>query len=75
LLTLLNWIELGEKVIFGPDILDDVEATVRCMQDNLRTTIMEHFDLEFARDPRSVHFGISTDGFHPYSTDSSPSSG
>jgi hypothetical protein len=34
--TSLNWIELGEKVIFGPDIIDDAEATVCHIQDNLR---------------------------------------
>jgi hypothetical protein len=36
--TLLNWIELGEKVICGPDIVDEVEATVHCIQGNLRAT-------------------------------------
>jgi hypothetical protein len=35
-LTPLNWIELGEKVIFGPDIVDEAEATVHHIQDNLR---------------------------------------
>jgi hypothetical protein len=34
--TPLNWIELGEKVIFGPDIIDEVEATVHRIQDNLK---------------------------------------
>jgi hypothetical protein len=34
--TPLNWIELGEKVIFGPDIIDEAEATVRHIQDNLK---------------------------------------
>jgi hypothetical protein len=24
--TPLNWIELGEKVIFGPDLIDEAEA-------------------------------------------------
>jgi hypothetical protein len=32
---------------------------------------LDHFDPKFARDPRSVHLGLSTDGFHPHSTDSS----
>jgi hypothetical protein len=36
--TLLNWIELGEKVIFGPDFIEEVEATVRHIQDNLKAT-------------------------------------
>jgi hypothetical protein len=35
--TPLNWIEPGEKVIFGPDIIDEAEATVRHIQDNLKT--------------------------------------
>jgi hypothetical protein len=34
--TPLNWIELEEKAIFGPDIVDEVEATVRRIQDNLK---------------------------------------
>jgi hypothetical protein len=35
--TLLNWIELGEKPTFGSDIVDEGEATVRRIQDNLKT--------------------------------------
>jgi hypothetical protein len=34
--TLLNWIELGEKAIFGPDLVEEAEATVRRIQDNLK---------------------------------------
>jgi hypothetical protein len=34
----LNWIELGEKVIFGPDLVEEAEATVHCIQDNLKST-------------------------------------
>jgi hypothetical protein len=33
---LLNWIEPGEKVIFGPDIVAEAEAMVRRIQDNLK---------------------------------------
>jgi hypothetical protein len=33
---------------------------------------LDLFDPEFARNPRSAHLGLSTDDFHPYSTDSSP---
>jgi hypothetical protein len=36
--TPLNCIELGEKVIFGPDIVDEAEATVHHVQDNLKAT-------------------------------------
>jgi hypothetical protein len=31
---------------------------------------LDRFDPEFARDPRSVHLSLSTDGFQPYSSDS-----
>jgi hypothetical protein len=34
--TPLNWIEPGEKVIFGPDIVEEAEAAVCRIQDNLR---------------------------------------
>jgi hypothetical protein len=32
----LNWIELGEKVIFGPNLVKEAEATIRHIQDNLK---------------------------------------
>jgi hypothetical protein len=32
----LNCIEPGEKVIFGPDIVDEAEAMIHHIQDNLR---------------------------------------
>jgi hypothetical protein len=31
-----NWIEPIEKVIFGPDLVEEDEATVCCIQDNLK---------------------------------------
>jgi hypothetical protein len=34
--TPLNWIELGEKVIFGPDLVEEAEATIHRIQDNLK---------------------------------------
>jgi hypothetical protein len=34
--TPLNWIEPGEKAIFGPDIVVEAEATVRHIQENLK---------------------------------------
>jgi hypothetical protein len=34
--TLLNWLEPGEKVIFGPDLVDEAEATVHRIQNNLK---------------------------------------
>jgi hypothetical protein len=33
---LLNWIEPREKVIFGPDIAEEAEATVHRIQENLK---------------------------------------
>jgi hypothetical protein len=36
--TPLNWIEPGEKMISGPDLNKEVEATVSRIQDNLRAT-------------------------------------
>jgi hypothetical protein len=35
----LNWIEPGEKAIFGPDLIDEAEVTVRCIQDNLKAAM------------------------------------
>jgi hypothetical protein len=29
---------------------------------------LDHFDLEFARDPRSARLGLSIDGFQPYNS-------
>jgi hypothetical protein len=34
--TLLNSIELGEKAIFGPDLIDEAEAIVHRIQENLK---------------------------------------
>jgi hypothetical protein len=31
---------------------------------------LDRFDSEFAKDPRSVRLGLSTDGFQPYYSDS-----
>jgi hypothetical protein len=36
--TPLNWIKPGVKVIFGPDIVEEAEAIVRHIQDNLKAT-------------------------------------
>jgi hypothetical protein len=36
--TTLNWIELGENVIFGPNLIYEAEATIRHIQDNLKAT-------------------------------------
>jgi hypothetical protein len=34
--TPLNWIEPGEKVIFGQDLVQEAELTVRRIQENLK---------------------------------------
>jgi hypothetical protein len=34
--TPLDWIEPGEKVIFGPDLIDEAKATASHIQDNLK---------------------------------------
>jgi hypothetical protein len=34
--TPLNWIEPGEKAIFGPDLIDEAEAIVCRIQENLK---------------------------------------
>jgi hypothetical protein len=36
--TPLNWIELGVKVIFRPDIIEEAESIVRRIQENLKAT-------------------------------------
>jgi hypothetical protein len=53
--TPLNWIEPGEKVIFGPDIVDEAVAMVCRIQDNLKVaksrqesyTNKRHLPLQF----------------------------
>jgi hypothetical protein len=34
--TPLNWIEPREKVIFGPDLVEEAKSIVRCIQENLK---------------------------------------
>jgi hypothetical protein len=36
--TLLNWIDPGEKVIFGPNLVEEAAAIVHRIQDNLKAT-------------------------------------
>jgi hypothetical protein len=36
--TPLNWIEPGEEVIFGPDLVEEAKATICRIQDNLKAT-------------------------------------
>jgi hypothetical protein len=34
--TPLNWIKTGEKVVFGPNLVEEAKATVHRIQDNLK---------------------------------------
>jgi hypothetical protein len=34
--TPLNWIEPGQKVIFGPDLVEEAESIVHRIQENLK---------------------------------------
>jgi hypothetical protein len=36
--TPLNWIELGEKAIFGLNLIDEAKMAVRRIQENLKAT-------------------------------------
>jgi hypothetical protein len=36
--TPLSWIEPGEKVIFGPDLVVEAEATIHRIKNNLKAT-------------------------------------
>jgi hypothetical protein len=60
---LMRWHKEGIRDSEDPDImLHPVDAEV--------CHALDHFDPEFATDPRSVRLGLSTDGFHPSSSDS-----
>jgi hypothetical protein len=58
--TPLNWIEPEEKAIFGPNIVDEAEATVRRIQENLKVTKLCQESYANKRH-RPLHFEI---GFH-----------
>jgi hypothetical protein len=60
--TLLNWIELGEKVIFGPDIVEEAEAIVCRIQDNLKA-VKSHQETYANKRSRPLKF---EDGNHVY---------
>jgi hypothetical protein len=36
--TPVNWIELGEKHIFGLDLVEEAKGTVYCIHENLKAT-------------------------------------
>jgi hypothetical protein len=60
--TLLNWIEPGEKVIFGPDLVEEAEATVHRIQDNLKAA-KSHQETYANKRRRPLEF---KDGNHVY---------
>jgi hypothetical protein len=58
----MRWHKEGIRDSEDPDIIShhaDAEAW----------HALDHFDLEFAKDPRSVRLGLSTDDFQPYNSD------
>jgi hypothetical protein len=61
----MRWHNEGKRESKDPDIMS-------YPADRVAWQALDCFDPEFARDPRSVHLDLSTDGFHPYSTDSHP---
>jgi hypothetical protein len=40
--TLLFWSETGERKVFGPDVLQEVEKQVRMVRENLRVAQSRH---------------------------------
>jgi hypothetical protein len=53
--TPLNWIELGEKAIFGPDIVAEAEVTIRRIQENLKAAKL-HQESYLNKRRRSLQF-------------------
>jgi hypothetical protein len=61
----MRWHHEGKHDSEDPDIMSHPA-------DSEAWQTLDRFDPEFVRDPRSVHLGLSTDGFHPHNTDSHP---
>jgi hypothetical protein len=61
----MMWHKQGKRDSEDPDIMSHPT-------DSEAREALKRFDLDFARNPRSVHLGLSTDGFHPHSEASSP---
>jgi hypothetical protein len=56
--TPLNWIESREKVIFGPDLVEEAEAIVRRIQDNLKAAkSLQETDANKRRQPLEFEVG------------------
>jgi hypothetical protein len=60
--TPLNWIELGEKVIFGPDLVEEAEAIVHRIQENLKA-VKSHQETYANKRRRPLEFEV---GGHVY---------
>jgi hypothetical protein len=60
--TPLNWIEPGKKVIFGPNLVEEVEVTIRRIQDNLKA-VMSRQETYANRRRRPLEFEV---GNHVY---------
>jgi hypothetical protein len=60
----MRWHKEGKHDSEDPDIMSHPA-------DSEAWETLNRFDPEFARDPRSVRLGLSTDGFHPHSEASS----
>jgi hypothetical protein len=58
--TPLNWIEPGEKVIFGLDIINEAEATVCRIQDNLKAA-KSHQESYANKRRRPLQFEVADD--------------
>jgi hypothetical protein len=60
--TPLNWIELGEKVIFEPNLVEEAEVTVHHIQDNLKA-VKSHQETYANKRCRPLEFKV---GDHMY---------
>jgi hypothetical protein len=61
----MRWHKDGKRDSEDPDIMSHPAGSEGWES-------LDCFDLEFARDPRSVHLGLSTDGFQPHSEANNP---
>jgi hypothetical protein len=64
--TSLNWVEPGEKMIFGPDLVEESETTASRIQENLRAA-KAHQESCANKRHRPLEFAV---GDHMYLKDS-----
>jgi hypothetical protein len=55
--TPLNWNELGEKVLFGPNLVEETEATICQIQDNLKA-VKSHQETYANKRRRPLEFEV-----------------